>query len=224
MQKIRKLILLIGCCLTILFHLQGQVNSVVFGKNRIQYKKFNWKFFQSDRFNVYCTNGGVELAKYVLQAASEEVPQLESFMEFNIQGRLEFIIYNNFDEYKQSNLGLNSDWQSASGITKLVDNKMVLYFDGNHDHLRKQIRLGIAKKNTDHLLFGDDIGEIATNSALLDLPQWLTDGYIYYCAENWNTQLDDELRDNMLNAEYRNFYQFDTNIVVLANTWVVHVL
>jgi Tol biopolymer transport system component len=187
---------------------QAQVNTVEFGKNRIQHKKFKWKFYQSENFNTYISQGGNELGKFVAQVAEEELPELETFIEYSLQRRANIIIYTNFEDYKQSNIGLGIDWQQAGGLTKLVNNKLVVFFDGNHSHLRLQIREGIAKVLTDNLLFGDDIGEFASNQALLDLPKWLTDGYIAYAAENWNTQKDDELKSAMLVSEYKNFYHF----------------
>ncbi|WP_457818961.1 hypothetical protein, partial [Staphylococcus aureus] len=83
--------------------------------------------------------------------------------------RANIVVYNNYNDYKSTNIGLGSDWQNAGGTTKLVNNKLVVYFDGNHDHLRLQIKEGIARVLTDNLLFGDDIGEFASNQALLDL-------------------------------------------------------
>ena len=41
--------------------------------------------------------------------------------------------------------------------------------------------------------------------ALLDLPKWLTDGYVSYAAENWSTELDDQLKSAMLSGTYKNF-------------------
>jgi hypothetical protein len=93
-------------------------------------------------------------------------------------------------------------------LTKLVNNKIVVYFNGNHNDLRISIREGIAKTLVDNQLFGDDIGEFASNQALLDLPQWLIDGYITYVAENWNARKDDLLKNAMMSGEYKNFYQF----------------
>jgi hypothetical protein len=188
--------------------IQAQVNTVEFGKNRIQHKKFKWKFYQSENFNTYMAQGGTELGKFVSQVAEAELPQLETFIEYSLQRRANIVIYTNFEDYKQSNIGLGIDWQQAGGLTKLVNNKIVVFFDGNHSHLRLQIREGIAKVLTDNLLFGDDIGEFASNQALLDLPKWLTDGYIAYAAENWNTQKDDELKSEILAGEYKNFYHF----------------
>lgn len=188
--------------------LMAQVNTVEFGKNRVQYQKFKWKYYQTENFNTYFSQDGLGLGKYVAQIAELELPTIEEFVEYGAQRRINIVVYNNYDEMQQSNIGLGIDWQNTGGVTKLVNNKMIVYFDGNHEHLRQQIRQGIAHVLVDNLLFGDDLGEFAANQALLDLPKWLTDGYIEYAAENWSTALDDDLRGVMLNGEYKTFYHF----------------
>jgi hypothetical protein len=190
------------------FSAQAQVNTVVFGKNRLQFKKFNWKFYQSPNFNTYTSQGGTELGKFVAQIAEEELPSLEKFTEYALQRRTNIVVYNSYDDFKQSNIGIGADWQNAGGLTKLVNNKLVVYFDGNHNKLKEQIRQGIAKVLVDNLLFGDDIGEFASNQALLDLPKWLVDGYVSYAATPWSTELDDQLRNEILGVSYKSFYQF----------------
>ncbi len=188
--------------------LQAQVNTVEYGKNRLQFRKYTWKFYQSPNFNVYFNQGGLELAKYVTQVAEEELSPIEEAVEYSLQRRANIIIYDNYDDFKTSNIGLGIDWQNAGGLTKLVNNKMVLFFDGNHNTLRRKVREGIAKILSDNILFGDDLGEFASNAALLDLPQWLTDGYVQYIAEPWSTVKDDQLKSAMLSGDYKNFYEF----------------
>jgi hypothetical protein len=194
----------------------SQVNTVEFGKNRVQYRKFKWKYIQTDNFNAYYYENGETIAKYVSQIAEQELTAIEQFVEYGLQRRANIAIYNDFDELRQSNIGLTLDWQTTGGITKLVNNKMIVYFDGNHSNLRKQIRQGIARTLVENILFGDDLGEFAANQALLDLPQWLIDGYIDYVAENWSTELDDQLKSALLSGEYRNFYQFAYKKPLLA--------
>lgn len=186
----------------------AQVSSVEYGKSRLQFKKFKWNYYQTRNFNSYFNQDGQELAKYVAQVAEEELPGIEKFVEFNMQRRANIIIYNSFDDMKQSNIGLQTDWQNAGGVTKLVNNKMIVYFDGNHADLRLQIREGIASILVQNLLFGEDLGEVAGNAALLDLPQWLVDGYVAYVGQNWSTKLDDDLKNEILSDKYKNFYQF----------------
>ena len=214
MKKVLSLIACLSFFLTL--ETAAQVNTVEFGKNRVQYQKFKWKYYQTENFNSYFSQDGLGLGKYVAQIAELELPSIEEFVEFGLQRRINIVVYNNYDEMQQSNIGLGIDWQNTGGVTKLVNNKMIVYFDGNHDNLRRQIRQGIAKVLVDNVLFGDDLGEFAANQALLDLPKWLTDGYIEYAAENWNTSLDDDLRSTMLAGDYKTFYHFAFEKPLLA--------
>jgi hypothetical protein len=187
---------------------EAQVNAVEFGKNRVQYKKFTWRYYQTRNVNAYFSQGGLALGKFVAQVAEEELPQLEEFVEYGLQRRANIVIYNSFSDLKQSNIGIGIEWQNTGGVTKLVNNKMVVYHSGDLNDLRKQIRQGIARILVENLLFGDDLGEFAGNQALLDLPKWLTDGYIAYAAENWSAKLDDQLKSELLSGEHKTFYQF----------------
>lgn len=197
------LLLVAGC-----YFAEAQVNSVEFGKNRVQYKKFKWNYYQTRNFNVYYYQQGEELAKFVAQSAEKELSQIEEAAEYSLQRRANIVLYNEYADMLQSNIGLEMDWQNMGGGTRLVNNKMVVYFESDHQKLRLQVRKGIAQVLTENRLFGDDIGEVAGNQALLDLPKWLTDGYINYLAQNWSTDLDDELKSEMLSGNYSKFTRF----------------
>lgn len=212
----KKTIQLIAVAILLSFTAQAQVNQVQFGKNRVQYKKFKWRNFQSPNFNVYFSQGGLELAKFVVQVAEKELPGIENFIEYAAQRRINFVMYNSFDDWQQSNIGIDIDWQNTGGVTKLVNNKSVIYFDANHANLKKQIREAIARVLLENVLFGDDLGEFAANQALLDLPKWMTDGYISYVGENWSTDWDNKLKVELLSGNYNNFYQFAFDKPVLA--------
>jgi hypothetical protein len=187
---------------------KAQVNAVTFGKNRVQYKKFKWEYYQTKNFNVYFNAGGKDLAKFVAQVAEKELPQIEAATEYSLQRRANIILYNEYADMQQTNIGLETDILNTGAVTRLVNNKMVIYFDANHYNLKRQVRQGIADVITKNLLFGDDIGEVASNQALLDLPTWLTDGYVAYIGENWSTDLDDELKSEILSNNFTKFSKF----------------
>lgn len=205
-MKMRFSVSLLACLLAMTA--LAQVNTVEFGKNRVQYKKFTWRFYETPNFYSYFNVGGNELAKFAAQVAEQELEELESSVEYSLQRKANLIIYNSYEDYKSSNIGLGTDWQNPGGITKLVNNKIVLYYNGNKNDLRMAIRQGIVRTLVENQLFGDDIGEFASNQALLDLPKWLVEGYIRYHADNWNTVLDDQLKDALMSGDYKNFYQF----------------
>ncbi|MEO6964048.1 MAG: hypothetical protein ABIY90_18915, partial [Puia sp.] len=206
--KLKEFFLVASALFFFLQNASSQVNTVEFGKNRLQFKHMKWKYYQTQNFNTYFNQNGDPLAKYVAQVAEKELSGIEQQVEYGLQRRANIVVYNSFNEMEQSNIGLDMDWQTTGGITKLVNNKMIVYYTDDHNKMRIQIREGIARVLVENILFGDDLGEFAANQALLDLPQWLTDGYVQYVAENWSTDLDDQLKSALLSGRYNNFYNF----------------
>ena len=133
----------------------AQVSSVTFGKNRVQYRKLHWQYYQTENFNVYFYEQGQELAKYVLQIAEKELPEIEAAAEYSLQRRANIIVYNNYADFSKTNVGLNTDIMNTNSTTKLVNNKLLVYYDANHYNLRIQIREGLADVITKNLFFGD---------------------------------------------------------------------
>ena len=82
----------------------AQVSTVEFGKNRVQYKKISWKYYQTRNFNTYYHDGGLSLGKFVAQVAEEELSAVEEFVEYGLQRRANIVIYNSFTDYRQSNI------------------------------------------------------------------------------------------------------------------------
>lgn len=186
----------------------AQVNAVVFGKNRIQYKKKHWQYYQSGRFCVYFYEGGQELAKFVLLTAERELIDVQKEAEYSIQKRTNIIVYNSYSEFQETNIGVGSEEINNGGTTQFVNNKMLVYFDGNHQQLKIQIRRGLAEVIVKNILFGKDLSETASNQTFLDLPKWFVDGYVSYLGEHWNAALDDELKSEMLSGNYSKFSTF----------------
>jgi hypothetical protein len=87
----------------------------------------------------------LEWVNTVAQIAEEELPSIEEFVEIRVAARANIVIYNNYDEMQQSNIGLGIDWQNTGGVTKLVNNKMIVYFDGNHDEPAQANQAGHCK-------------------------------------------------------------------------------
>src|SRR5215203_5883460 len=117
MKKMNVFSLIASLVLFLSIRSEGQVSTVEFGKNRVQYQKFNWKYYQTDNFNTYFSQDGLGLGKYVAQVAEAELASIEEFVEYGLQRRINIVVYNNFDEMQQSNIGLNIDWQNTGGVT-----------------------------------------------------------------------------------------------------------
>src|SRR4249920_2014383 len=89
---------IVGVCILLAFATESraQLNTVEFGKNRVQYKKFKWRYYQTKNFNVYFSQNGLNLGKFTAQLAEKELPGIEDFVEYGLQRRVNIVVYNNF--------------------------------------------------------------------------------------------------------------------------------
>ncbi|MBK9731714.1 MAG: hypothetical protein IPO83_10595 [Chitinophagaceae bacterium] len=174
-----------------------------FGQNRVQYKDFVWSFYQTEHFMVYFYLGGQDVGKFTILDAEKELTDIENKTEYKLNDRVDILVYNNLSDLKQSNIGYGADLNNTGGTTKILGNKMFVYFDGNHQHLREQIREGIASIFLQNMMFGGSIQEVVQNAVLLKLPPWFKDGLTSYIGQSWNTDLDNKLRDGILSEQYK---------------------
>ena len=71
--KLKEFFLITSALFFFLFLASAQVNTVQFGKNRLQFKNMKWKYYQTPNFNTYFNQNGDPLAKYVCQVAEKEL-------------------------------------------------------------------------------------------------------------------------------------------------------
>jgi len=187
--------------------LQSQVADVRFGKNRVQYHQDydEWVQYESDNFTTYWYGEGRNIGQFVVQMAEYDFEYIQSILEHRVNDKLEIIVYTDVTDLKQSNIGNEEAFTNLTGQTKIVGNKIFVYFNGDHTNLRQQIREGIASVYLEAMLFGANLQEIVQNAVMLNLPDWFKQGLAAYLGAPWNTELDNQLRDAILDEDFKNF-------------------
>jgi len=188
--------------------LVGQSINTEFGKNRVQHHDDfnNWNRYETDNFITYWYGKGRDIAEPVIQMAEMNHGEIQNILEHRMNDKIEIIVYTDISDLKQSNIGAEELFASKAGTTTIVGSKMFVYFDGNHNNLKQQIREGIASVYLGAMLFGGNFQEIVQNAVLLDLPEWYKEGIISYCGVYWDHLRDDELRDILYqNEKYKDF-------------------
>lgn len=186
--------------------LYAQGTQIPFGQNRVQYKEFTWQYYESEHFKIYFNQGGQNLGRFTAQMAETDLEAIQNMLDYKLNAQPEIIVYNNISDYNQSNFAIgNETVYNTGGRTKIIGNKLFVYFDGNHQNLRIQIREGVGKILINNMVFGGNLQEIVQNAVLLNLPAWFVDGLVSYLGEEWNSELDNQLRDGILSGRYKEF-------------------
>jgi len=194
--------------LVAVFGVSAQSINTEFGKNRVQYHDDfnNWWQYETPNFITYWYGKGRFIAQPVIQLAEIDHDEIQKVLEHRINDKIEIIVYVDVTDLKQSNIGTEETFTNKTGETKIVGNKMFVYFDGNHQNLRQKIKEGIATVYFNSMLFGSNLQEIIQNAVLMNIPEWYKQGVVAYSASNWNHLIEDELRDIWARKEiFRDF-------------------
>jgi len=153
-------------------------------------------------------SGGRELGNFAIKYAEETLNELEKTTDHRLSGRVEIICYNSLSDLKQSNFGLEELAQNTGGYTQVLNNKIYIYFDGDHQHFTQQLREGISLILLNELLYGGSLQDRLSNAALLNLPEWFLRGLTSYLAKPWDSEMDNTMKDAMLLPK-KNFAKFN---------------
>lgn len=188
----------------------GQINQMQFGKNRVQFHRFfdEWSEYESENFITYWYGQGRQIGQSTAQIAETDFEDIQKALEYRMNDKMEIIVYTDITDLHQSNIGTEETFITEPGQVKVIGDKIFVYFDGDHTHLRRQVREGIATVFMNVMLFGSNLQEMVQNAISLNLPQWFKDGLVSYIGEEWNSDLDNKLRDIFQTKKYKNFNKF----------------
>ncbi len=200
---------------------KAQSNIEVFGQNRIQTRKFDWKFFDTKHFRVYhYDRAGRQLGRYVAEEAENNISVIEKKLGGQFPHRFNIVLYNSYEEYRETNIGLKDESQltenTRAGTLNLVGDKLVVYFTGKHTDLRHQIRYGMAKVVMERMMFGDNFKKMVKNALLLSLPEWVTEGYITYLVDGWDAEANSKWKSLLDARPGAGFYELSEEYPGLA--------
>lgn len=203
-HKVALLAMAAMCCLiTVSTQLKAQTNIEVYGQNRVQYRDFDWRYFDTKHFKIYHYDAaGRQLARYVAEQVENDMTIIEKKMDMQFPRKFNIILYNNYDEYLQTNIGRKNESQLKdvpAGTVELVGDKLVVYYTGVHSDLRRQTREGMGRVIMERMLFGENMRDMLKNSLFLSLPKWIVLGFTSYMVDGWDTKSNSEWH-NMLDA------------------------
>ncbi|OSZ82023.1 hypothetical protein CAP35_01765 [Chitinophagaceae bacterium IBVUCB1] len=210
-QMLRKAVLALIASFTWLATANAQTNVEVFGQNRLQYRKFDWKFFDTKHFRIYHYDAaGRQLARYVAEQVENDIRVVERKMGGKFPHRFKIIVYNSYDEYRQTNIGRKYDSQlqdMPAGTVDLVGDKLVVYYTGVHTDLRRQTRAGMSRVIMERMLFGDNFREMVRNAVMMNLPNWTVYGFISYLVDGWDSKSNSDWKNLLESQPDAGFYE-----------------
>ena len=179
---------------------RGQISVDQFGKNRLQYKIFHWRYLSSENFDIYFYDGGENIAKQAAQYLEDKFEEITDLLGYAPYTKTRIFLYNSISDLQQSNVGANRNSYSIGGETNFVKPQVEIAYPGLMSDFKQELVFKISQMLINDMMFGGSIGDMFQSSYLLTLPEWYIDGAARYIAYGWDVELDDFMRDHFING------------------------
>jgi Tol biopolymer transport system component len=195
--KLLVLIVAIACLLT-------QTSNSQFGKNIVQYDKFNWKYIESNNFEVYYNQGSKPLAEFAALSAEKALESIQRTLNFRINKKIRLIVYNTHNEFQQTNVIDQFMYEGIGGVTELSKNRVVVPFQGNYSQFDHVIHHELVHAVMNDMFYGGTFQTALRSGNLGKIPIWISEGLAEFeSLGGYNIETDMFMRDISLNEKLR---------------------
>jgi len=177
---------------------RAQVGAI-FGKNKVEYKNFDWRFIQSPHFDVYFYQGGRELAEFVADHAEQALDSIERVMKYDITNRVAILVYNSHNDFQQTNAVGEFLPEGVGGVTELLKNRVVIPFEGDFELFRHVIHHELTHAVVNDMFIGGTYQSLLTGGGM-EIPSWMNEGLAEFNSlHGLDIETDMFMRDAVLN-------------------------
>jgi hypothetical protein len=176
-----------------------------FGRNKVQYEKFNWKVIKTDHFNIYYYDDFGEIAEIGASYAEEVFDELKIKFNHVVTRKIPLVFYNTHIHFQQTNITPGFIPEGVGGFFEFLKGRVVIPYLGNIEQFRHVIRHELV-----HVFMTSKIYNVLRDHRVQTgrlPPLWFTEGLAEYWSYEWDTQAEMIMRDAILNDNFATLQQ-----------------
>jgi len=166
---------------------------LTFGKNKVQYNRFDWHVLESKHFRLYFYPEEEDLARMALEMGEEGYDQIRRLFVTEVSRPVPLIIYSSHQDFEQTNVTPFLLPEGVAGLTEFARGRVMIPFGGSLADFRVTIHhelIHVFQLAVEERVFGR---RARTN--LPPVPLWWTEGLAVHWSESRDSEADMVLRD-----------------------------
>lgn len=171
-----------------------------YGKNKVQYQKFNWSHYQTAHFDIHYYIGRLDKVEKIAELAESAYLRISQEMKHELSAPVPLIYYSTFTDFEQTNLFQISE--GVAGVAEPVLYRVAVHGDVALDELADLIAHELTHIFQFDLLWGSPGGALY---AVSSPPLWVFEGYAEYNTQKWSSWSSLIVRDAVLNDRIPDF-------------------
>jgi Tol biopolymer transport system component len=173
----------------------AQYNEPNFGKNKIQYRQFDWKIYRSPHFNVHYYTDEETRLQTVVSLAESAYDHLSREFNFQIKDPIPLLFFATHSQFEQNNVILNFIPEGVGAFASPIRFRMVMPVDVPDAELYQLISHELTHIFQYYMLFQGSL----TKGVATSPPTWFMEGMASYMAKDESPRDQMFLRDAVVN-------------------------
>lgn len=169
-----------------------------FGRNKVQYEKFEWKVLRTTHFDIYYYDDLKEIAEIGSAFAENAYKELKSEFNHTILRRIPLIFYNTHLHFQQTNTTPGFIPEGVGGFFEFIKGRVVIPFNGSLNEFEHVIRHELV-----HVFMVNKIARILSDHRQPQdrlPPLWFVEGLAEFLSTKPDAQYEMVMRDAVING------------------------
>jgi hypothetical protein len=181
----------------------GQQTREKFGKNRLQYDVFEWRYYSTQNFDVYFYGKGDKVALEAVGFLEAEFDRVTEVVGYSPYFKAKVFLYNSINDLQQSNIGVTGQSHRVGGQTDFVKSYIEVANPGSVTKFKENMSVELSRLVLEDMMFGGSLSDMWQNTYLMNLPSWFVNGASEYLAKGWSIEMDDYMRDLIMSGRIK---------------------
>jgi Tol biopolymer transport system component len=166
-----------------------------FGRNKVQYRTYDWQIVHTQHFDVYFYEGSEDIAKAVGEIAERANADYARVLNHELTAVIPIITYASHNDFQQTNVSSSDIDEGVGGFTELFKNRVVVPFTGSYQDLRHVVYHELAHVFMFDIVYGGLVESVVRQAYMNPVPLWFAEGLAEYVSEGWDPEAEMILRD-----------------------------
>ncbi len=168
-----------------------------FGRNKIQFEKFDWQILSTQHFQIYYYPEESQIAHLALTYCEEFYHQLEQKFNHTLSYPVPIVLYSTTIHFQQTNILTVPIPEGIGGFFEFLKQRVVIPYNGRIDDFFHALSHELV-----HVFFYSKVNSVAADLGaweMPDFPLWFVEGLAEYWSRGWDAQAEMIIRDALLN-------------------------
>jgi Tol biopolymer transport system component len=167
--------------LTLAFGLVASpIEAQYFGRNKVQYQKFDWRVLKTEHFDIYFYRGEQQAAADAARISERWLTRLSTLFRHELTGRQPLILYASPAEFQQTNAVMGDIGEGTGGVTEALRRRIVLPVGGTLGDLDHVIGHELVHAFQYDITGSGRPGNLGALPGATALPLWFIEGMAEY--------------------------------------------